>query len=202
MGEPTFDCLFPIEQRVTGMNSAVQTASLTGRILFFYCSEPLLTSCLIRSTESVHPPLFASPPSPPGICREHSNGSLNVGTSPSAEAPNALSWIETGCLGGCATAEVQSHRAATLGVRDLTPPARPLESLLPLSYSRSRAKELADPVSARLLEQCACHDAKHPRNVPVLSDEAPVAQQVRDRGRESVRGARSHRSGRSVTRRR
>lgn len=96
MGEPTFDCLFPIEQRVTGMNSAVQTASLTGRILFFYCSEPLLTSDLIRSTESVHPPLFASPPNPPGICRECSNGSLNVGTSPSAEAPNALSGSKPG----------------------------------------------------------------------------------------------------------
>lgn len=198
MGEPTFDCLFPIEQRVTGMNSAVQTASLTGRILFFYCSEPLLTSDLIRSTESVHPPLFASPPNPPGVCRECSNGSLNVGTSPSAEAPNALSWIETGCLGGRATAEVQSCRAACLGVRDLTPPARPLESLL-LSYSRSRAKELADPVSARLLEQCACHDPSRARMHVAPSDEAPVAQQLRDRRRDSVRDAFARASNPGVT---
>ena len=31
------DCLFPREQGATGMNSAVLTASLTGRIQFFYC---------------------------------------------------------------------------------------------------------------------------------------------------------------------
>src|SRR5262249_25273622 len=37
------DCLFPREQEATGMNSTVLTASLTGRIQFFYCVALLRT---------------------------------------------------------------------------------------------------------------------------------------------------------------
>ena len=86
MGEPTFDCLFPIEQRVTGMNSAVQTASLTGRILFFYCSEPLLTDLKSDRLKAPIPPLFAFPCRRADGCRHASRGVLNVGTSPGANA--------------------------------------------------------------------------------------------------------------------
>jgi hypothetical protein len=40
------DCLFPMEQGATGINSSTPTASLTGRIWFFCCcfDEPLLTN--------------------------------------------------------------------------------------------------------------------------------------------------------------
>jgi hypothetical protein len=55
-------CLFPREQGATGMNSAVLTASLTGRIQFFYCVALLRVSinhyCVLLATSSicVHPP--------------------------------------------------------------------------------------------------------------------------------------------------
>jgi hypothetical protein len=53
------DCLFPREQGATGMNSAVLTASLTGRIQFFYYVALLRTSSTSAATTDswcVHPP--------------------------------------------------------------------------------------------------------------------------------------------------
>src|SRR5262249_187337 len=53
------DCLFPREQGATGMNSTILTASLTGRIQFFYCVALLANlTHLLQPTDSmcVHPP--------------------------------------------------------------------------------------------------------------------------------------------------
>src|SRR5689334_24203830 len=78
------DCLFPREQGATGMNSSVLTASLTGRIQFFYCVALLRTTPATADYLGVSSPLVICfwPLSRSPLRRSRSG--VNEGTSPRA----------------------------------------------------------------------------------------------------------------------
>lgn len=81
------DCLFPMEQEATGINSTAPTASLTGRIWFFCCCFPLdRYSPTDRPTDCERPSPFASVPerADPRTCGADPSRSSQHGYEPRA----------------------------------------------------------------------------------------------------------------------
>ena len=121
------DCLFPREQEATGMNSAVLTASLTGRIQFFYCVALLRTvlNCYFGLV-CVHPPLVIDfgPETKPHRCGRESRSERGY-EPPGAFAP-CTSTAPVPAVGRSGESRADGGadlHAAHPNSRDSTPPA-------------------------------------------------------------------------------